>query len=197
LEGDQVEAGDEFGDGVFDLETGVHLQEVKGAVGRGEELDGARAAVADRGRGGGGRGVQAFAHRRVDHRRRGLLDDLLVAALDGALALADRPDRAVHVGQDLHLDVPPGGQVGLAEHGRVAERRGGLGTGGLDLVGQVGEGAHDAHAPPAATGRGLDQHRQVGLDDGGRVEFGQHRHARGGHQLLRRDLRAHRVDGVR
>ena len=42
---DQVEAGDEFGDGMLDLEAGVHLEEVErfGGSSRAvdEELDGA------------------------------------------------------------------------------------------------------------------------------------------------------------
>jgi hypothetical protein len=38
-------------------------------------------------------------------RRRGLLDDLLVAALDAALALAEGERLAVRVAEDLDLDV--------------------------------------------------------------------------------------------
>ena len=56
LEGDQVDAGDALGDGVLDLQPGVHLQEEEAAVVAGEELDGAGAGVADRGRGGRDRG---------------------------------------------------------------------------------------------------------------------------------------------
>ncbi len=54
-------------------------------------------------------------------------------------------------------------EVRLAEHRRVAERGGRLGPRRDDLAIEGVEGAHDAHAPPAAAGRRLDQHRQVGV----------------------------------
>jgi hypothetical protein len=50
-----------------------------------------------------------------------LLDDLLVAALDGAVALAEVDDVAVAVGEDLHLDVARVGQVALEVDRRVGE----------------------------------------------------------------------------
>ena len=40
-----------------------------------------------------------------DRRGRGFLEQLLVAALDGAVALAEADDMAFLVGEDLHLDV--------------------------------------------------------------------------------------------
>jgi hypothetical protein len=43
---DEVDAGDHLGDRVFDLDTGVHLDEVELAV-LIQELEGARTAVAD------------------------------------------------------------------------------------------------------------------------------------------------------
>ncbi len=168
LQGDEVDAGRALRDGMLDLQPRVHLEEVEVAVVSGEELDGAGVGVADRsGRGDRG-GEQVVAHRReaLDERRRGLLDDLLVAALDRALALAERPHRAVLVGHHLHLDVSPRRQVGLAEHRRVAERGRRFGSGRGDLAVEDIERAHDAHAATTATGRGLDQHRQVVVGDG-------------------------------
>ena len=47
LQGHQVETGDEFGDRVFHLEPGVHLQEVERSAAVQHELDRARAHVAD------------------------------------------------------------------------------------------------------------------------------------------------------
>ena len=148
---------------MLDLQPRVHLEEEERAVVGGEELDGAGAGVADRPRRGDGGGEQRVAHPgdALDERRRRLLDDLLVAALDRALALAERPHRAVLVGHDLHLDVVPGRQVRLAEHRRVAERRRRLGLGRGDLPIEHVERLDDAHAAPATARRGLDQHRQV------------------------------------
>ena len=138
LQRDEVEAGRAFGDRVLDLQPGVHLEEEEPAVVVGEELDRPGAGVADRLR-GSARGVEqrlAHAGDALDEWRRRLLDHLLVPALDRALAFADGPHRAVRVGHDLHLDVPAGGEVGLAEHGRVAERRLRLGLRELDLAGR-------------------------------------------------------------
>ena len=45
---DQVEAGDRLGHRMLDLQAGVHLEEVEGAVGAQQELDRAGAAIADR-----------------------------------------------------------------------------------------------------------------------------------------------------
>ena len=52
-----------------------------------------------------------------------------MAALDRALALAERHDAAVGVGEELHLDVPGTLEVALREDGAVAERRLGLAAG--------------------------------------------------------------------
>ena len=102
---DQVEAGDELGDGMLDLQTGVHLEEVELAVLVDDELDGAGALVLD----GLGERDSLLAHRlarlAVEEGARRLLDHLLVAALDRALALAEVDDVAVHVCQNLELDV--------------------------------------------------------------------------------------------
>ena len=45
---DDVDAGDELGDRVLDLQTGIQLDEVEAAVGAEQELERARVAVADR-----------------------------------------------------------------------------------------------------------------------------------------------------
>jgi hypothetical protein len=108
LQVDEVEAGDELGDGMLDLEAGVHFEEVEGfvpACAVDEELDGAGVDVA-----GGEReadGGLAHARRRAsrDDGGGGFLDDLLVAALDAALALAEVEAVAVGVGEELDLDV--------------------------------------------------------------------------------------------
>ena len=42
---DEVDAGDELSDGMFDLQTGVHLQEVEALVLAGDEFDGAGGIV--------------------------------------------------------------------------------------------------------------------------------------------------------
>ena len=92
-------------------------------------------------------------------RRRGFLDQLLVAALDRTVALAEMHDIALAVAHHLHLDVARFGDEHFHEQGAVIERGEGFGAGavepGLDLVAIVG----DDHPAPAAAGRGLEQHR--------------------------------------
>ena len=91
---------------MLDLDAGVHLHEVEGAVLVEQELDRAGRVVAD----GRGQLDRGFAHLLAqlgrDGRRRRLLDQLLVAALHGAVALAQVHDVAVLVAEDLDLDVP-------------------------------------------------------------------------------------------
>src|SRR6202035_4115994 len=70
------------------------------------------------------RGGQRVPQIVVDRRRRALLHDLLVAALDGALALEQVDHVAERVAEDLDLDVPGVGDEPLKEHGAVAERGG-------------------------------------------------------------------------
>src|SRR3954447_24483758 len=101
---------------MLDLDPRVQLEEVALPPGD-EELGGAGVAVADRA-GEALRGVEELGPElRVDRRRRRLLEHLLVAALDGAGALADRRHLAVRVGEELHLDVPRALEVALAEEG--------------------------------------------------------------------------------
>src|SRR4051812_206121 len=150
-----------LGDRVLDLEPGVHLQEVKAPVTVQHELDGARSGVADRPAGRDGRGGQRVAKIVVDGRGRALLHDLLVAALDRALALEQVDHVAVGVTEDLDLDVPGVGDEPLQEHGAVAERGGRLAARAAHCIGQfrrVGDQPHTAAA--AAKGR-LDQQREA------------------------------------
>ena len=104
---DEVDAGDDLGDGVLDLDARVDLDEVELAgVGVDQELDGAGVVVADvRGRSRRPASQTASRMRRVEVRGRGDLDDLLVAALDRAVALEEVDEVAVLVAEELHLDV--------------------------------------------------------------------------------------------
>ena len=84
---DEVEPGDALGDRVLDLQPRVHLEEVEALVLADHELHRAGALVVHR----LGQRDRLLAHRLArglaDERRRRLLDHLLVAALDRALAL--------------------------------------------------------------------------------------------------------------
>ncbi len=178
---------------MLNLQPGVHLEEIELAVIIGEELDRAGARVADRacGQSGGVEELGPHARCAFHQGRRCFFDDLLMAALNGAFPLTDGPHGPVGVGQHLNLDVMPGGQVALAEHGRVAECGLRFAAGGGDFVGQRCQFADHPHAATAAACGSLDQNRQLRFGDRIGVEFIEHRHTGGGHELLGLDLGAH------
>jgi hypothetical protein len=92
---------------------------------------------------------------------RRLLDDLLVAALDRALALAEVRVVAVAIGGDLDLDVARPLAVPLHVHVGVAEGGQRLGAPGVPVVGEPIGIVDDLHAAAAAAGRRLEDHRQA------------------------------------
>ena len=119
----EIEPGDELGDRVLDLDARVHLHEEVLAV-RGEEpLDRPGRAVAARARRLDADRTDPRAQLVVDRRRRRLLDELLMPALDRAVALAEMDDVAVRVGEHLHLDVPRIDDQLLDVDARVGEVR--------------------------------------------------------------------------
>src|SRR5207244_8884822 len=93
--------------------------------------------------------LHAGAERRVERGGGRLLQHLLVATLDRALALAER-DHVVVVPEELDLDVARALDEALAEDAVVAEGRGGLAAGGRERLDEVGRVAHHAHAAAAA-----------------------------------------------
>src|SRR2546428_1594031 len=93
---------------MLDLEPRVHLEEVELAAHVDEELHGARVHVAGRAGHPTRRLTEALAQRRVHEGRRRFLDELLVAALDRALALAEVDHITVAIREHLNLDVAGG-----------------------------------------------------------------------------------------
>ena len=110
-----------------------------------------------------GRGVDRGALLVAEERRRRLLDQLLVAPLQRAVAGAGDDDVAVFIGQHLRLDVPGSVEVALHEALAAAERRDRLPYRGLVEVGDLAHLAGDLHSPPAAAVDGLDRDRQTVL----------------------------------
>ena len=191
---------------MFDLQAGVHFQEIEALVLAGDELDGAGAVIVDGLGQGHGLGAHGLAGRLVEQGRRRLLDDLLVTPLDRAFALEQVDDVAMLVAEHLDLDVARAFDELLDEDAVVAEGALGLGADGgeafLDVLAVPG----DANALAAAAGRRLQHHRIADLlGDAhrmGRVvdlaDVARHAgDASGGGELLALDLVAHRLDGVR
>jgi len=86
------------------------------------------------------------------HEAGGLFDELLVAALDGALALTQAEDVAVLVGENLELDVAGALDEFFEGRGHRCRRRPRPRRGLLEERGQLFGGAHDAHSATAAAG---------------------------------------------
>ena len=167
---DEIDAGHQLGHRMLDLQPRVHLQEIEAAVLPGDEFDRAGAVVADR----LGERDRLLAHPgprlRVEQRARRFLDDLLVAALDRALALAEMDHVAVLVAQDLDFDVARIGDEFLDEDAIVAEARFRLRARARKTFGDLAPAEGDAHALAAAAGGGLDHHRVADLvGDGDRL----------------------------
>ncbi len=196
---DDVDPGAELGDRMLDLEPRVQLDERERAVGAEQELERARVRVADRAAGALGGGLHRLAQLRVERRRRRLLDELLVAALDRALALAERQHAALRVAEHLHLDVARRDERLLEVEVAVAERGLRLGGRGLEGVVELGRVGDEPHPLAAAAGRRLQQHRVAEL--GGRgprlgerrraVGAGDERHVGGAQLVLGERLVAH------
>ncbi len=141
---------DDFRHWVFDLDAGVDLEEVEILILVQQELDGAGVGITDR----AGHRYSHLAHLltqlRVQSRRRRLLDYLLVAPLDGALAFEELDDVAVAVGQDLELDVARPFEVLLEVDGVVAESAEGLAARRLQALRKLALVANDTHPLAAA-----------------------------------------------
>src|SRR3546814_6716864 len=94
---------------MLDRKPRVHFEEVEALArrigARDDQLDRPRAIIADRLRQRDALFAHRLAHLVGDERRRRFLDDLLVAALDAALAFVEVEDIAVLVAEDLNLDV--------------------------------------------------------------------------------------------
>ena len=169
----EIEPGHQLGHRVLDLQARVHLEEVEVALAVHQELDRARVDVADRGGHPAGRLAHAAPHLRRDERRRALLDQLLVAALDRALALAEVHDVAVRVGQHLDLDVARLLDVALDVDGGVAERGARLRARGAQrarqLAGRRARGACPCRRRPSRPSASPDSPRSLGHPRGLRV----------------------------
>ena len=157
---DEVASGHGLGHRVLDLEPRVHLEEGRFAALRDEELARAGADVADLAREGEG-GIRRAGARRsgVDGGRRRLLEDLLVAALERAVALAEVDAVPVGIEQDLDLDVAGALGQPLEDEPVVAEGGQRLASRGGERVRQAGRVADDVHPLAATAGRRLDEER--------------------------------------
>ena len=147
--------------GMLDLEPRVHLEERRNGRGR---RAGTRTSRRSRSRrrapSVSAASPMPLAQGGVDRGRRRLLEDLLVAALDRAVALAEVDARAVAIEQDLDLDVARADSTRRSRMSRSSPNDGRrLAPGRGDRVGERLGATDRAHALAAAARRGLDQQR--------------------------------------
>ncbi len=149
----------ELGHRVLDLNPGIHLQEVELATRREQEFDGPGPQVAHGARGGGGGIAHAAAQcGRHGHGRR-FLDELLVPALDAALALAQRDHASERVRQDLDFDVSRPLEVFFEVHFAGPERLDRLARRRLESRFELRLLPDQPHALAAAARGRLEEHR--------------------------------------
>ena len=204
----QVLPGDGLGDRMLHLQPGVHLHEVEApilvAALLDDEFHRAGAHVTD----GLRRRYRRRAHLGATLRRHarggGFFQHLLVAALDGAVALEEVDRTAQAVAEHLDLDVARARDVALYQHMVITKAGLGLALAAGQRGGEVFRALHAPHALATTAGAGLDEHGvadAVGLALQQRgvvvlpVVARHQRHASLLHQGLGRGLAAHVADG--
>ncbi len=163
---DQIEPGNIFRHRMLDLKSRIHFHEIEVAGRVEQEFHGSRAAIIDGAGGGGCRIIHALPQGIGQAGSGCLLYDLLVPALDRAIALEKRDTIAVAIGKDLHFHMPWPFEIFLDQHAVIAEGGKRLALCAGKLCRKVAFLPHDAHALAAATGRGFEQN---GITDGLRL----------------------------
>src|SRR5690606_38514290 len=155
---DDVDASDHFRDRVLHLDAGVHLDEEELAV-LIQELEGTGTTVTQVDTGLNAAGLNFGAGLFVDTGGRRFLDDLLVAALQRAVAVAQMDGMTLAIGQYLDFHMTRVGQELFQVHHRVTEGGTGFGAGQADRLDQLLFLVHHPHAATTAAAGGLDDHR--------------------------------------
>src|SRR5665213_2200596 len=144
----EIDAGDELRHRMLHLNARVHFDEIELAILE-QKLQRAGASVTH----GLARLYAAVAHDPAlpgsDSRRRGFFDHFLMAALHGAIALAQMNHIAVSVRQNLELDMARTLQEFLHVHLVVAKCRARFGFRYAEGIQERGLAVHDAHAGAA------------------------------------------------
>ncbi len=201
-----VDAGDGLGDGMLDLQAGVHFHEIELVVLVEQEFHRAGVDVAHR-LGGAHRQLADVLPLRLGELGRGRdFDQLLVAALDRAVALEQMDHVALGVAQNLYLDVLGPHHAFFDEDFGLAESLAGFGHYAVIVFQQFGFVVAAADAAPAAAVGGFQHHRIADfIRQRARfldvfqvvVRAGRDRDARCDHRVARLDFVAHLADHLR
>ncbi len=158
----QIKAGDHFGHRMLDLQPRVHFDEIEFAI-LIEKLDRADPLIGKVGHGLGNARPDLVALGRVQGRGMGFFPDLLMPALQRAIALAQMHRIALPVAQHLDFNMPRHHQIFLDIDFFIAEGRLGFGLRRAQGIFHLGIIAGNLHAAPAAAGRCLDDDRIADL----------------------------------
>src|SRR5260370_34716465 len=161
LKANKIYAGDHLRDRMLHLNARVDLDEVELARGRQQEFHGSGVGVADLAAKSDGRSRHAIANFRCYCRRRALFNDLLVAALDGAVALKQMHHVALMVAEDLNFDMARALDIFLNQQRAVSKSPLRFAPGPGKGLWKLTRVADDPHPPAAASGRSLYENREV------------------------------------
>ncbi len=154
----QVAAEAHLGHRMLDLQARIHFEEVK-VVALDQELRGAGVGVVRRAREFQRRVDHLRAHRVGKSGRRRFLDNLLMAPLDRAIALAECDHVAMIVAENLNFDMPRVREILFDENPAVAESRRRFARSRFQSGFELNGFRNHAHPAPTAAGGGLDQDR--------------------------------------
>ena len=156
----QVDAVDQLGDTVLDLQPGIDLQEGGGLARRVvEELDGTCASVVYGDEQCLGIGVEPRSQVFRQVRCGALLDHLLVPTLERTVPVAEDGDVAFAVAECLHLHVPRLVQTAFHEQAGISERRLREALDGAEALFEFRRIRASLRTDTAATRRALQHHR--------------------------------------
>ena len=144
------------GDCVLDLNAGVDLDEVMATHLVDEEFSCASVTVTHTLSELDGVAKNGLASLFGEMQGRRYFDNLLVPALDGAVALEEMDSVALSIGEDLDFDVTRTLEEALDEDGAIAKRRLGLGDSTLKCVLKLRLLANDTHSTAASAHSSLD-----------------------------------------
>ena len=148
----QILTGDHLGDRVLDLQTGVHLHKVEGAIHVIQEFDCTGTHVIDGLSGAYGGLTHCLAGLGAEPWSGCLFQHLLVAALHGAVTLGQVHTLAFTVAEHLNLDMAGLGQIFLDQHVRIAERVFRFALGSSKRIVEFAHRLNHTHALAATTG---------------------------------------------
>ena len=157
---DQINTVNLFGHAVLNLQAGIHFKKVKFvAVGVVDEFYGSGVAVADAAQQLLGSAMQLAANRVSQVGRRAFLHYFLIAALAGAVALAQRQRLACAVTEHLHFNMPGASDKFFQEHAIIGEVAGAKPLDAVERTVQLFQTVAQLHTDATTTGGAFQHHR--------------------------------------